>query len=82
MCEMAGGEGRPSRSRGTRRLDRASLTGRQYPTLVGWNGYPADLRDRLSQADFGSALLGVGDGQFKAHPAKAKPSAIPFDPNA
>ncbi|WP_443046099.1 NPP1 family protein [Streptomyces sp. NBC_00335] len=54
----------------------------QYPTLVGWNGYPAGLRDKLSQADFGSALLGIKDGQFNGHLAKAKPAGIPFDPNA
>ncbi|MFD9301356.1 NPP1 family protein [Streptomyces sp. NPDC060048] len=54
----------------------------QYPPLVGWNGYPAGLRDKLSQADFGSALLGIKDGQFNGHLAKAKPAGIPFDPNA
>ncbi|MFF2324670.1 MULTISPECIES: NPP1 family protein [unclassified Streptomyces] len=52
----------------------------QYPTLVGWNGYPDGLRDRLGAADFGSALLGIKDGEFNRHLAKAKPSGIPFDP--
>ncbi|MEV5679026.1 MULTISPECIES: NPP1 family protein [unclassified Streptomyces] len=52
----------------------------QYPTLVGWNGYPGGLRDKLAAADFGSALLGIKDGQFNGHLARAKPSGIPFDP--
>lgn len=54
----------------------------QYPALVGWNGYPAGLRDKLSQVDFGSATLGLKDSTFASHLAKAKPSEIPFDPNA
>ncbi|MFF1510192.1 NPP1 family protein [Streptomyces sp. NPDC058326] len=54
----------------------------QFPSLVGWNGYPAGLRDRLSQADFGSAVFGLKDGNFAAHLAKAKPAGIPFDPYA
>ncbi|MEU5716452.1 NPP1 family protein [Streptomyces sp. NPDC020403] len=54
----------------------------QFPALVGWNGYPEGLRDKLTQADFGSALLGIKDGSFKAHLAKALPAGIPFDPNA
>ncbi|MEU0522273.1 NPP1 family protein [Streptomyces niveus] len=54
----------------------------QYPTLVGWEGYPAGLRDKLSGADFGSATLGIKDSTFNSHLAKAKPADIPFDPNA
>ncbi|MEN8652048.1 NPP1 family protein [Streptomyces sp. 21So2-11] len=54
----------------------------QYPTLVGWEGYPAGLRDKLTSADFGSAQLGIRDGSFNSHLAKAKPANIPFDPNA
>ncbi len=54
----------------------------QYPTLVGWDGYPAGLRDKLTQADFGSATLGIKDDTFNSHLEKAKPSEIPFDPNA
>lgn len=52
----------------------------QYPTLVGWNGFPDGLRDTLTSANFGSALLGLKDDQFANHLAKAKPSGIPFDP--
>ncbi|MEX3101585.1 MULTISPECIES: NPP1 family protein [unclassified Streptomyces] len=54
----------------------------QYPPLVGWNGYPAGLRDKLSAYDFGSANFGLKDANFAAHLTKAKPSGIPFDPNA
>ncbi|GGX59055.1 NPP1 family protein [Streptomyces minutiscleroticus] len=54
----------------------------QYPALVGWNGYPAGLRDKLVQADFGSANFGLKDASFASHLAKAKPSGITFDPNA
>jgi hypothetical protein len=53
----------------------------QFPALVGWNGYPAGLRDKLSQADFGSAVFGLKDGNFASHLQKAKPAGIPFDPN-
>jgi hypothetical protein len=54
----------------------------QDPALVGWNGYPAGLRDLLSQADFGSATFGLKDGTFTSHLAEAMPADIPFDPNA
>ncbi|MGW9430713.1 NPP1 family protein [Streptomyces decoyicus] len=54
----------------------------QFPALVGWNGYPAGLRDKLSQADFGSAVFGLKDGNFSHHLEKAKPAGISFDPSA
>ncbi|WP_406432234.1 NPP1 family protein [Streptomyces sp. NBC_01589] len=54
----------------------------QFPRLVGWNGFPAGLRDKLSQADFGSAVFGLKDGNFNYHLEKAKPANIAFDPNA
>ncbi len=54
----------------------------QFPALVGWNGYPAGVREKLSQADFGSAHFGLRDDNFASHLAKAKPSGITFDPNA
>jgi hypothetical protein len=56
--------------------------GWQFPRLVGWNGYPAGLRDKLSQAQFGSAVFGLKDGNFNHHLEKAKPAGIPFDPHA
>ncbi|MET9394458.1 NPP1 family protein [Streptomyces sp. NPDC006624] len=54
----------------------------QYPALVGWNGYPAGVRDKLAAHDFGSAHFGLKDGDFANHLAKAKPSGIAFDPYA
>lgn len=54
----------------------------QYPPLVGWDGYPDGLRDKLTGADFGSATLGIKDDTFADHLAKAKPDDIPFDPDA
>ncbi|MEW2219499.1 NPP1 family protein [Streptomyces sp. NPDC006990] len=53
----------------------------QYPTLVGWDGYPEGLREALTAADFGSATLGIRDDTFAGHLAEAKPDGIPFDPN-
>lgn len=54
----------------------------QFPALVGWNGYPAGVQEKLSQADFGSAVFGLKDGNFNYHLEKAKPAGIAFDPNA
>ncbi|MFJ5774166.1 NPP1 family protein [Streptomyces sp. NPDC093094] len=54
----------------------------QYPTLVGWNGYPAGIREKLVAYDFGSAHFGLKDGSFESHLASAKPSGIAFDPYA
>ncbi|MYZ10455.1 hypothetical protein GT028_24295 [Streptomyces sp. SID2999] len=54
----------------------------QYPALVGWDGYPPGLRDKLSTYDFGSANFGLKDASFASHLASAKPAGIPFDPNA
>lgn len=54
----------------------------QFPDLVGWNGYPAGIRDRLVAANFGSATFGLKDSTLNSHLAAAKPSGIPFDPYA
>ena len=54
----------------------------QYPPLVGWNGYPPGIREKLSAYDFGSAHFGLKDDSFASHLAAAKPAGIPFDPNA
>ncbi|MGW0932018.1 NPP1 family protein [Streptomyces sp. NPDC002644] len=53
----------------------------QYPPLVGWGGYPAGLRDRLSQANWGSANFGLTDSSYVSHLEKAKPAGIPFVPS-
>ncbi|MET9494057.1 NPP1 family protein [Streptomyces sp. NPDC006552] len=54
----------------------------QFPALVGWNGYPAGLRDKLSSYDFGSANFGLKDASFASHLAAALPAGVPFDVNA
>ena len=54
----------------------------QYPPLVGWDNYPAGLRDKLTSADFGEAQFGLRDSAFWWELSKAKPAAITFDPNA
>jgi hypothetical protein len=54
----------------------------QYPTLVGWDNFPAGVRDTFTAANFGSANLALKDGSFVSNLVKAKPSAIPFDPAA
>jgi len=54
----------------------------QYPDLVSWDNFPAGIRDKLVNADFGSASLAIKDSAFAGNLASAKPSGIPFDPNA
>lgn len=54
----------------------------QRPALVSWDGYPEGIRDKLMGADFGAAQLAIRDSHFADNLAKAKPSDIPFDPNA
>lgn len=53
-----------------------------YPRLVGWNGYPAGLRDKLLNADFGDATIKIDDGDFEYALTNSMPSGIPFNPNA
>ncbi|MEU2728195.1 NPP1 family protein [Streptomyces griseoviridis] len=53
-----------------------------YPRLVGWNGYPDGLRDKLMGANFGSATLKIRDSDFAYWLGRGKPSGIPFDPDA
>ncbi|MEW2391636.1 NPP1 family protein [Streptomyces venezuelae] len=53
----------------------------QFPALVGWNGYPAGLREKLSAHDFGSANFGLKDASFPSHLAAALPPGVPFDVN-
>ncbi|MHC0432949.1 NPP1 family protein [Streptomyces sp. O3] len=54
----------------------------QFPDLVGWEGYPAGLREKLSSHDFGSAHFGLKDGSFASHLAAALPPGVPFDVHA
>ena len=53
-----------------------------YPALVGWNGYPHGLRDKLMNADFGSATIKINEGRFNDALAKCKPKDIAFNPHA
>jgi hypothetical protein len=53
-----------------------------YPRLVGWNGYPAGLRDKLMTADFGEATIKITDSTFDDALHNSEPSGIPFDPYA
>jgi hypothetical protein len=54
----------------------------RYPTLVGWNGYPAGIRDTLSNYDFGSANFGLKDANFVNLITEAMPAGISFNPAA
>ncbi|WP_344431035.1 NPP1 family protein [Amycolatopsis minnesotensis] len=51
----------------------------QYPALVSWNNYPPGIRDKLVNADFGHASLGIKDGAFESNLDKAKPDGVPFN---
>ena len=53
-----------------------------YPRLVGWNGYPAGLRDELMNANFGAATIKITDSTFNDALKNSEPAGIPFDPNA
>ncbi|MFJ6809994.1 NPP1 family protein [Streptomyces anulatus] len=55
----------------------------RYPPVVDWNGFPGtELRDRLMNADFGSATIKVTDkgDRFRNLLNNSKPAGIPFDP--
>ncbi|HWM07361.1 MAG TPA: NPP1 family protein [Actinophytocola sp.] len=52
----------------------------QYPALVGWDNFPAGIRDTLTGADFGAASLAIKDSAFAHNLNQAKPAGIPFDP--
>jgi hypothetical protein len=54
----------------------------QYPDLVSWDNFPAGIRDRLVNANYGSASLAIKDGAFNDNLNKAKPAGIPFNPYA
>ncbi|MFE3377944.1 NPP1 family protein [Streptomyces anulatus] len=55
----------------------------RYPPVVDWNGFPStELRDKLMNADFGSATIKVTDkdDRFRNLLNNSKPAGIPFDP--
>lgn len=53
-----------------------------YPPLVGWNGYPAGLRDKLMTANFGDATIKINDSNFDYGLEHSMPPGINFNPNA
>ncbi len=53
----------------------------QFPALVGWNGYPAGLREKLTSYNFGSANFGLKDASYASHLSGALPPGVPFDVN-
>ncbi|MEW1614804.1 MULTISPECIES: NPP1 family protein [unclassified Streptomyces] len=55
----------------------------RHPPIVDWNGFPGTaLRDKLMNADFGSATIKVTDkdDRFRNLLDNSKPAGIPFDP--
>ncbi|WNI24695.1 NPP1 family protein [Streptomyces sp. ITFR-16] len=53
-----------------------------YAPLVGWNGYPEGLREKLVSADFGKATIGIRDDRFVDQLTKALPEGVPFNPGS
>ena len=47
-----------------------------YPPMVGWDGYPQGLRDRLLNNDFGSASFELSDKRFDAAIEATKPPGV------
>ncbi len=54
----------------------------QYPDLVGWDNFPAGIRDTLTERRLRRRRLGIKDSAFANNLTEAKPAGIPFDPNA
>lgn len=52
----------------------------RFPDLVGWNGYPAGIRERLSAANWGKATFGLNTSAFHQNLVKAKPKGVTFNP--
>lgn len=53
----------------------------RQPPIVDWNGWPSiPLRDRLMNANFGSASIKIKDGSFEYLLNASKPAGIPFNP--
>lgn len=50
--------------------------------LVGWDDYPAGVRDALVDADFGGATFKLTDARFAAALDGAKPDGVQFDASA
>ena len=54
----------------------------QVKGLVGWDNYPAGIRDRLVAADFGAATFKLTDARFGNALAGGKPAGVSLDPYA
>jgi len=54
----------------------------QYRGLVGWDNFPAGVRQTLDDHDFGSATLELPDDRFGNALAGAKPGEVGLDPHA
>jgi hypothetical protein len=53
----------------------------RQPPIVDWNGWPSiELRDKLMNADFGSATIKINDARFGDLLNNSKPGGITFDP--
>ena len=49
-----------------------------YPPIVGWDGYPNGLRDRLLNNDFGKASFELPDSKFDAAIRTTMPKGVPI----
>ncbi|MFI6427826.1 NPP1 family protein [Promicromonospora sp. NPDC050880] len=53
----------------------------RQPPIIDWNHWPSTwLRDRLVNADFGSAAIKIKDWEFEFWLEQMKPAGIPFQP--
>ena len=50
-----------------------------YPRLVGWNGYPSGLRDKLLSAKWGQPTLKINDYDFGWNLQHNEPSGFPLE---
>ncbi|KAI6783451.1 necrosis inducing protein-domain-containing protein [Emericellopsis cladophorae] len=48
-------------------------------SLVSYNGFPGNTREKLFSHDFGKATIGFKDSTFESHIEKAIPSGVTFD---
>lgn len=52
------------------------------PALLSWENLRGDLRDRLNSSVWGDANLPLKDSRWPQELSRAKPSGVPFNPNA
>lgn len=56
--------------------------GWDQPALVSWTELRSDLRDTLNRSSWGDANFPLQDSRYPLELSRAKPSGIPFNPNA